>query len=74
MIRQDAMKKSHGRHISMRLQNGRADYLGSSDGMSQADGIGLVFVKTICTSIIQNVNTCIYFQFSKIIDTNYVLG
>ena len=24
------------------------------------------------TSIIQNVNTCIYFNFSKIIDTNYV--
>ena len=26
------------------------------------------------TSIIQNVNSCIYFHFSKIIDTNYVLG
>ena len=35
-------KKSHGRHISMRCRNGRADYLGSSDGISRAGGIGLV--------------------------------
>ena len=27
-------EKSHGRHITMRCRNGRANYLGSSDGMS----------------------------------------
>ena len=42
LIRWDAMKKYHGRHISMHCQNIRANYLGSSDGMSRAGGIGLV--------------------------------
>ena len=52
----------------MRCQNGRENYLGSSDGMYQAGGIGLVH------QYLKNVNSCIYFHFSKIIDTNYVLG
>ena len=59
VIKQDAMKESHGRNISIRLRNIRAKYLWSSDGMSQSGGIGSVFVKNVCTSIIQNVNTCI---------------
>ena len=42
VIRGDAMKKSHGRHISMRCRNGRANYLGTSDVISRAGGIGLV--------------------------------
>ena len=42
VIKGDAMKQSHGRHISMRCRNGRANYLRSSDGMSRAGGIGLV--------------------------------
>ena len=69
-MRRDATKESHVRHISMCWKNGRSNYLGSSYMVSQAGGIGLVFVKTFCTSIIQNVYTCIYFNVSKIIDTN----
>ena len=42
VIKGDAIKQYHGRHISMRCQNGRAKYLGSSDGMSWAGGIVLV--------------------------------
>ena len=38
----DDMKQSHGRHISIRCRNVTANYLGRSDGMSQAGGIGLV--------------------------------
>ena len=42
VIKGDAMKQYHGSHISMRCRNRRADYLGSSDGMSSAGGIGLL--------------------------------
>ena len=42
VIQGDAMKQYNGRHISMRWRNGRANYLGRSDGMSRAGGIGLV--------------------------------
>ena len=41
-IKRDAMIFFHGRHILMRCRNGRAKYLGSSDGISRAGGIGLV--------------------------------
>ena len=34
------MKQYHGRHISMRCKNRSEEYLGSSDGMSGAGGIG----------------------------------
>ena len=35
-------EKTHGRHITMRYRNGRANYLGISDGMYRAGGIVLV--------------------------------
>ena len=42
MLKGDAMKQYRGRHISIRCQNGWANYLGSSDVIYQADGIGLI--------------------------------
>ena len=38
MIRGDAMKQYHGRHISMHCQKLKANYLGSIDGMSRVGG------------------------------------
>ena len=36
MIKRDAMKQSYRRHDTIRFQNGRAEYLRSSDGISRA--------------------------------------
>ena len=42
VIKVDTVKQYHGRHISMCCINGRVNYLGRSDGMSRAGGVGLV--------------------------------